>query len=62
MFYPGIDDPKAVKKIVRELADVAYVDARIGQNQVLVVTLLYQKIVPLLCNLYKISRSREKCS
>lgn len=29
----GIDDPKAVKKVVRELADVAYVDARIGQSQ-----------------------------
>ena len=51
MFYPGIDDPKAVKKIVRELADVAYVDARIGQNQVLVVTVLITN--PLLCNLFK---------
>jgi hypothetical protein len=40
VFYLGIDDPKAVKKIVRELADVAYVDARIGQNQVLVATIL----------------------
>ncbi len=51
MFYPGIDDPKAVKKIVRELADVAYVDAKIGQNQVLVVAVLITN--PLLCNLYK---------
>lgn len=29
----GVDDPKAVRKTIRELADVAYVDARIGQTQ-----------------------------
>ncbi len=34
MWGPGVDDPKTVKKAVRELADVAYIDARIGQNQV----------------------------
>ena len=43
--FEGIDDPKTVKKCVRDLGDVAYVDAKIGQHQVWTARIYFVELI-----------------
>ncbi len=42
--YLGIDDVKVLKRRVREMEDVSYIDARIGDDKFLVRLFLHQTI------------------